>query len=210
MLLDPPWPNRSVIRSSSYAIPAPRNLPELRELLLNMKLEQYLADGGHVAVWVTNKIACRDVVIGTGGLFEQMGLEVVEEWVWVKVTRFGEPVTDLKGLWRKPYEVCIVGRKRRTRDADNPIGELKAGVEIVRRVLFGVPDLHSRKPCLKRLAERLLVKEEERQGKVWGLEMFARCCVAECVAWGDEAVLFNCKDQWVDVLTEEKVGELTV
>lgn len=202
LLLDPPWPNRSAARSYSYAIPEPRNLGELRGLLLGAGVDKHLEDGSFVAVWVTNKAACRDVIMGSGGLFEQWGVEVVEEWIWVKVTRRGEPVTDVNGLWRRPYEVCLVGRKKgagrgERQGDDGGVGPNRGcATTIERRVILGVPDLHSRKPCLKGLVNMLLLKGEPKPNATWGVEMFARCCVSEWIAWGDEAVLFNRDDQW--------------
>lgn len=149
---------------------------------------------GYIACWITNKAATHQAVLGTQGLFETWGVQLVEEWIWCKVTTRGEPVTEVAGIWRKPYEVCLIGQRRTdaaSLDHHTP----------QRRVIFGVPDLHSRKPCLKDLAARLLFgNEEERQESrdCAALELFARYAVAGWMSWGLEANKYNHRDWWVD------------
>ena len=205
IVLDPPWPNRSVERSSSYKTLDPRSMEELKSLILDMHLDTHLYDNGHVAVWITNKPACRDLVVGSGGLFDQWGIEVVEEWIWLKVTKGGEPVTAISGLWRRPYEVCIVGQKRSSigDGAELPVAVDVARQAIRQRVLIGVPDLHSRKPCLKSLVEESLLSKSAAPAQTWGIEVFGRYCVAEWMTIGDQAILFNRDDQWSNVPLHE-------
>jgi len=197
ILLDPPWPNRSVSRSSSYST-AP-SLSALTSLLLVMDLDIHIAPGGWVAMWITNKAAVRAAAVE---LFEAWGVELREEWVWCKVTNSGEPVSKVDGAWRKPYEVCLIGRRghgaaaRRSEEHD----------DVIRRVLFGVPDLHSRKPCLKSLVERLLLKKGAQEEHA-ALEVFARYAVAGWMSWGDEAVKYNGREWWVDEMDED--GDVT-
>jgi len=185
IVLDPPWPNKSVSRSSSY-VTSP-TLHDLVETLQGLGLEEHIADQGFVACWVTNKATVRDAVIGEGGLFEAWGVELVEEWIWCKVTTKGEPVTEVNGIWRKPYEVCLIGKH---------IGIADKPREVKRRVIFGVPDLHSRKPCLKELARMLLLqKKDARESNCAALELFARYAVAGWISWGLEATKYN-HDEW--------------
>ena len=192
ILLDPPWPNRSVTRSSSYST-AP-SLPALTSLLLAMDLDIHIAPGGWVAMWITNKAAVRASALE---LFETWGVELREEWVWCKVTTSGEPVSKVDGVWRKPYEVCVIGQRGVGVAATL---EEKQG-DVKRRVLFGIPDLHSRKPCLKGLVERLLLKERARE-EYAALEVFARYAMAGWMSWGDEAVKYNGREWWKEK-TEE-------
>lgn len=187
ILLDPPWPNRSVKRThktpgTSYATIS--TLQDISDLLLNMNLSQLLSETGYVGVWVTNKAAIRALVLGPGGLFEHWGVDLCEEWIWLKTTVHGEPVTPLEGMWnrKKPYEVLLVGKKKVT-------GTAEAG-NITRRVMIAVPDLHSRKPCLKKMIETLV----GTNGNV--LEVFARHLVAGWWSWGDECFKFNWEGYW--------------
>ncbi|KAK1811528.1 hypothetical protein LTR12_014076 [Friedmanniomyces endolithicus] len=193
ILLDPPWPNRSVKRThqtagSTYNIAA--NLRDIEDLLLGMDLDMLMADECLVGVWITNKQAVRELVLDECGLFDSWGVQLVEEWIWLKTTVHGEPVTPLDALWRKPSEVLLLGRRRgvdRTHVSNDP-----AEVDTRRRVLMGVPDLHSRKPCLKELIEPLLPSHDSYRA----LEVFARYLVAGWWSWGDECIKFNSGECW--------------
>lgn len=187
ILLDPPWPNRSVKRThktpgTSYATIS--TLQDISDLLLNMNISRLLSGTGHVGVWITNKAAIRTLVLGPGGLFEHWGVDLYEEWIWLKTTVHGEPVTPLEGMWngKKPYEVLLIGKKK-------PV-DTTASEEAKRRVMIAVPDLHSRKPCLKEKIQTLV----GTNGNV--LEVFARHLVAGWWSWGDECVKFNWEGYW--------------
>jgi N6-adenosine-specific RNA methylase IME4 len=183
ILLDPPWSNASVQRKGDYKV---GNWPkETKELLLNMDLDQYIAPSGLVGVWITNRPAIRNLVLGPGGLFESINVGLAEEWIWVKTTISGEPVTKIDGLWRKPYEVLLLGKAPESR-----LLMAQHATEVRRRVIAGVPDLHSRKPCLKELIEDFLPTGYQ------ALEIFARHLVAGWVSWGDEVLKFNWDKYW--------------
>lgn len=181
VIMDPPWPNRSARRKQSYKLSS--NTPDVAALLSSIPLTSRLAEDALVGIWVTNKPAIHELILGTNGLFESWGLEFVEEWVWLKVTTSGEPICALDSVWRKPYEILLVGRKRGSTTAD-------AGFK--RRVIIGVPDLHSRKPNLKMLFEPMLPSKYE------ALEIFARNLTAGWWAWGNEVLKFQGEDHWLD------------
>lgn len=188
-LLDPPWPNRSVIRSSSYAVQS--NMRSIQSLLLRMDLDVQVRPGGYLAVWITNKPAVRECVLGHGGLFEKWNVAFQEEWTWLKVTESGEPVSEIEGSWRKPYETCLFGKKPEDEftvaEHQNPV---------TRRVIIAVPDLHSRKPNLKNVVKSCFMPHMER-----GLEVFARHLTADWFCWGNEALKFNGDCFWLLVGT---------
>lgn len=214
ILLDPPWPNRSARRAKSYDIA--RDREGIEALLRRLPLGSKLGDGGLVGVWVTNRKEFREMVVGKGGwerdgggggLFAQWGVRFVEEWVWVKVTKDGETVTDLNDVWRRPWEVLLVGRKDPHNPTENVEGignETRGGIVnrdyirigdgkgIERRIMIGVPDLHSRKPNLKALFEELMGLEEGYEG----LEVFARNLTAGWWSWGDEVLKFQGSEYW--------------
>ncbi|KAK4941214.1 hypothetical protein LTR28_008956 [Elasticomyces elasticus] len=203
ILLDPPWPNASVRRThrtplSTYQVS--ESLYDIRELVLGMDLDMLMKPGTLVGIWITNKSAVRELVLGTRGLFETWGVELAEEWLWLKVTVHGEPVASIESLWRKPYEVLLLGRRRSTvynPDVSNA-EENQEGV-IKRRVIVGVPDLHSRKPCLKELIEPLMSDPEDYTA----LEVFARYLVAGWWSWGNEVIKFNWEGCWKDLSREQ-------
>jgi N6-adenosine-specific RNA methylase IME4 len=194
ILLDPPWPNSSVKRThktanSTYSTVA--TLQDIYELIIGMDLDMLMADDCVVAMWITNKPAVRDLVLGEGGIFECLGVELVEEWIWLKTTLHGEPVTPIDSVWRKPYEILLVGRKRRNYlPSAEGLSANDGGVQ--RRVLMSVPDLHSRKPCLKELIETHLLDADHYRA----LEVFARHLVAGWWSWGDECFKFNWEGNW--------------
>lgn len=166
ILLDPPWPNRSAERSKSTY----HTLPNHKDLLL-LPLETSLRDNGLVAVWVTNKSKWRQFVLQR--LFPKWGVEYAGEWVWLKVTRSGEPIFNLDSVMRKPYEILLFGRKPPSRkqltadykwrrgdggerlpspnvDARSRGSSPQPRVTIMpQKTIVAVLDSHSRKPCLK-------------------------------------------------------------
>ena len=101
IILDPPWENRSAIRSHKYQWLSEHDL-------LQLPLPKLCNDGCLVVVWVTNKIRFVDFVRDI--LFPSWGVEVVAEWHWIKVTISGELVFDLESLHKKPYELLLLGR----------------------------------------------------------------------------------------------------
>lgn len=196
ILLDPPWPNASAKRKSSYSTAS--QLRDLKYLLLGMDIDTYIASSGYIGIWITNAPSIRKLVLGEGGLFEAWNVGLVEEWIWVKTTISGEPVTSLDGLWRKPYEVLLLGKAPGNRlEAVRNLEE----EEVVHRVIFGVPDLHSRKPCLKEIIEGLRIIG--KRGMV--LEVFARCCIAGWWSWGNEVLKFAWDRCWDENEIKEEI-----
>ncbi|QIW99126.1 hypothetical protein AMS68_004644 [Peltaster fructicola] len=181
IIMDPPWSNRSAKRKrGSYKT---AEVSQVCDMLHLMDLDRLMSTQCLVAVWITNKESVREAVLGGYGLFQAWGVELVEEWLWLKVTTRGEPITAIDALWRKPYEVLLLGRRHELLST-RPRSLLK------RRVLVSVPDVHSRKPCLKSLIEPMMHSEARI------LEVFARHLVAGWWSWGNECTKFNQTGQW--------------
>lgn len=196
ILLDPPWPNRSVRRSRHYQTHSYLDMDVLthyiREILVvhlscrmrpeditKRKKSQTQSKQSIAAIWVTNTSRSRN---GAYEAMQSAGLSVCEEWVWIKTTANGEPITPVDGLWRKPYEILVIGR----RDAN--VGG------VTRRVIAAVPDVHSRKPNLRELFEKMF-----SLGSLYSaLEVFARNLTTGWWVCGDEVLKFNAKDWWVE------------
>ncbi|POS83917.1 hypothetical protein EPUL_003879, partial [Erysiphe pulchra] len=172
---DPPWPNRSARRNGKYRIS--NNISEVENLLLTIPIQHHQAANGIMAIWITNKPKIRSLALK---LFDQWGLSVIEEWIWLKVTVSGEPIFPISSLWRKPYELLLIGRKVAT--------VILTESDVKRRVLVGVPDLHSRKPNLKGLLEK---EFGFGPGNYTGLEIFARNSTIGWWSWGFEALMFQ-------------------
>ncbi len=180
VLLDPPWPNRSAKRKGAYEQIG--GMPYLKKMLLKMDIDNYLEHNALVCIWITNKPALRDLVLGPGGLFETWNVGLIEEWIWIKTTIQGQPMFDIDDAMRKPYEVLLLGRA-----GPNTWTRMAHSQNPRRRVIAAVPDLHSRKPNLKSLLE-LYVPDPARYS---ALEIFARSLVAGWMSWGNEVVKYN-------------------
>lgn len=102
---------------------------------------------------------------------------VVEEWIWIKVTTKGEPVTRLDGVWRRPYEILLVFRHGSY--CSTPL----------RRYMFAVPDIHSRKPNLKEMFSKLIQPTNV-------LELFARNLTSGWWCTGNEVLEFQRQGAW--------------
>ncbi|KAI1267155.1 MT-A70-domain-containing protein [Xylariaceae sp. FL1019] len=168
IVLDPPWPSRSVKRktdgySTFYGI------NEARALLSQVPVAAHLKPDGLVAVWVTNKAAVADLLTASGGMFDQWGLEPIGEFVF-----------DMESQWRKPWERLLITRKKGSR----------LGMPITPKVILAVPDVHSRKPNLRGLFADVLPLSYQ------GLEVFARSLTASWWSWGDEALFFQQRFHW--------------
>ncbi|RDW69838.1 hypothetical protein BP6252_08858 [Coleophoma cylindrospora] len=177
IVLDPPWPNRSARRKQSYDISY--GPTEIRFLLSSLPIYDHLAEEALVAVWVTNKSAFHEMLLEEGGLFQAWGIKWIEEWIWLKVTTTGEPICEIDSAWRKPYEILLIGRK-----TNKPVSD------VTRKVVVGVPDLHSRKPNLKALCAELLPSQYE------ALEIFARNLTSGWWSWGNEVLKFQTEEHW--------------
>ncbi|KAK1759432.1 MT-A70-domain-containing protein [Echria macrotheca] len=181
ILLDPPWPNRSAKRKRGAYHPVP-DFSSLSDLLSLVPVASHLAPGGLVAVWVTNSPrAVETLTAPRDGIFARWDVELVGEWTWLKVTAAGEPIIALDATWRRPWERLLIARKRGG-----------SGGCLPGKVIVSVPDVHSRKPCLRSLFEELLPDKYE------ALEVFARSLTAGWWSWGDEVSLFQAREHWVE------------
>ncbi|KAJ3167788.1 Methyltransferase-like protein 4 [Geranomyces variabilis] len=90
IVMDPPWPNKSVQRAGSY--------DEIDVYdLFKIPGKRLVRPGGYVAVWFQEFVRNK--------LFSAWGLALVGEWYWLKVTAKGQWVFDPSTLHRKPYEI---------------------------------------------------------------------------------------------------------
>lgn len=181
IIMDPPWPNRSVRRKRGSYHTA-NDLDEIRSTLSLIPIASHLTPGGLVAVWITNKASVLELLTSPRGLFAEWGLELIGEWTWLKVTTAGEPTVDVNSTWRKPWERLLIARKR---GAETRLSSRS-------RVIISVPDLHSRKPNLRPLFEDILPPGYR------GLEIFARNLTAGWWSWGDEVLKFQQPEHWVE------------
>ncbi|CEJ87998.1 hypothetical protein VHEMI04580 [[Torrubiella] hemipterigena] len=180
IVMDPPWPNRSVKRKqNSYDTVA--TITEMRQLLESIPISPHLAPNGLLAVWITNKPSILDLLTSPNGLFAYWGLELAAQWTWVKCTTTGEPLFDTQSTWRKPWETLLIAKRRGT----PPPPVLRP------LIIFAVPDLHSRKPNLRGLFTDALGSNYYE-----GLEIFARNLTSGWWSWGNEVLRFQQPECW--------------
>lgn len=182
IVLDPPWPNRSAKRKRGNYHPV-RDFDTIRDLLAQIPIASRLSADGLVAVWITNSSHPADLLTSPkGGIFSQWDVELVGEWTWLKVTAHGEPIVSLDATYRRPWERLLIARKR---------GGLARGA-LEPKVIIAVPEVHSRKPSLRRLFDEILPAGYQ------GLEIFARNLTAGWWSWGNEVLLFQHAQYWTD------------
>lgn len=193
IVMDPPWPNRSVRHAKAYK--TSESCSKDPFLCVLPVLNNNLRSDGYVGIWVTNKATIRQVVTLS---LDQQGFQLYEEWIWMKTTVDGDPVTPLDGLWRHPYEVLLLFcRKQRPKcgtasDAAEPAIVSPLATRVPRHVFVAVPGHHSQKPCLREFIEPLLNDAADYQA----LEIFARNLTAGWCSWGDEVLKFNLEAHW--------------
>ena len=133
ILLDPPWPNKSVERGQKYS-----RLDIYS--LYSLHLEKITRDKSLVAIWASNNPKIHHFI--TEKFFKSLGISLIEEWYWIKVTRSGELVLSLSSSHRKPFEVLFIGQVNL--NLDKKIDTKKS---VKRRAIMSVPSkYHSRKP----------------------------------------------------------------
>ena len=130
LLLDPPWPNRSVSRSNPY-----KTLDIYS--LFNLKLNKITKYGSIVAIWVSNNPKYQKFI--KEKFFPNYNIKLIEEWYWIKVTRLGNLVVSFSDLsHRKPFEVLYIGKITNQTQRT-----------VKKKVLLSVPSkYHSRKPFI--------------------------------------------------------------
>jgi len=185
ILLDPPWENRSVRRSRKYNTLRQGTNP--MDVLRGV-LGKHVAPGALVGCWITNKPSVRDAALEA---LANWDVNLVEEWAWLKTTMHGNPMSQIDGLWRKPYEILLLGRKRRANTSERE-ETTDAKVDTQKRVIVACPDLHSRKPNLKELVEPMMPDPLDYRA----LEVFARNLTARWWSWGNEVLKFNWEGHW--------------
>ncbi|CAK7567036.1 MAG: hypothetical protein SEPTF4163_004994 [Sporothrix epigloea] len=223
IVLDPPWPNRSArrrqqgqrsktgasneVNGADHGYNTVRNMGALSDLLKQIPAGSKLTETGFIAVWVTNKPSCEALLTDSKhGVFRAWGVELVATWTWLKVTTRGEPIVSVDSHWRRPWERLLLARRLGSEAAVRGAGKAKALP--LNRVIVGVPDVHSRKPHLRRLMSPFLAPTspgDHIKDVHCGLEIFARNLTAGWWSWGDEVLLFQHPRWWSEDTDEKQI-----
>ncbi|KFQ46767.1 Methyltransferase-like 4, partial [Nestor notabilis] len=176
IVIDPPWENKSVKRSSRYSYLSSWQIKQI-------PVPALAAPNCLVVTWVTNRQKHLHFV--KDELYPHWSVKTLAEWHWVKITGAGEFVFPLDSLHKKPYEVLVLGRvqgdvKETLRKSEDvlPIPEHK--------LIVSIPcSLHSHKPPLTAVLAEFLKPDVEC------LELFARNLQPGWTSWGNEVLKFQ-------------------
>ncbi|XDV17533.1 hypothetical protein PO909_023377 [Leuciscus waleckii] len=175
IILDPPWENKSVKRSNRYS-----SLPSSQ--LKQLPVPALAAPECLVVTWVTNR--AKHLRFVKEELYPYWAVEVLAEWLWVKVTRTGEFVFPLDSQHKKPYEVLVLGRYRSR--TDHTVRSLAVDELPEQRLLISVPSvMHSHKPSLSAVLKPYISHKPKC------LELFARSLQCDWTSWGNEVIKFQ-------------------
>ncbi|XP_029313477.1 methyltransferase-like protein 4 [Cottoperca gobio] len=177
IVMDPPWVNKSVKRSGRYS-----SLPSTQ--LRRLPIPLLASPNCLVVTWVTNRPSHLRFV--RDELYPHWGVEVLAEWMWVKVTTSGQFVFPLDSHHKKPYEVLVLGRYRPSEDNATSSSETCEVPVEAQRLIVSVPSaLHSQKPSLSEVLKPYIGAEAEC------LELFARSLQPGWTSWGNEVIKFQ-------------------
>ncbi|KAI8890398.1 MT-A70-domain-containing protein [Backusella circina FSU 941] len=166
IVMDPPWPNKSVYRSSQYGC------QDIYDLF-SIPIPDMLTPDSVVAIWVTNKPKFRHFILDK--LLPAWKLKCVAEWIWLKVTVKGECVFPLDSSHKKPYEQLIIAKPV---ESESTIPK--------QHMMVSIPSKrHSRKPPLHDLLTKYVKKDPVC------VELFARCLLPGWISWGNECLKFQ-------------------
>ncbi|KAG5268434.1 hypothetical protein AALO_G00212550 [Alosa alosa] len=190
IVLDPPWENKSVKRSSRYSF-----LPstQLKQLPVNLISSPECL----VVTWVTNRPRHQRFV--KEELYPHWGVKPLAEWLWVKVTQAGDFVFPLDSPHKKPYEVLVLGRYHCDKNVTTSTFSKSETPLPDQRLIVSVPStLHSQKPSLSAVLKPYISPNPKC------LEMFARSLHSDWTSWGNEVLKF----QHISYFTKDTTDEL--
>nr|XP_006634415.2 PREDICTED: methyltransferase-like protein 4 isoform X1 [Lepisosteus oculatus] len=193
IVLDPPWENKSVKRSNRYSF-----LPASQ--LKRIPVPGLSAPGCLVITWVTNRQ--KHLRFIREELYPHWSVEVLAEWLWVKITNSGEYVFPLDSPHKKPYEILVLGRYSGGKESSLRSSEKQEIPVPDQKLIVSVPStLHSHKPSLAD------VLKEYVDPAAKCLELFARNLQPGWTSWGNEVLkfqhlsYFNVEETDPDILT---------
>ncbi|CAO3633454.1 unnamed protein product [Cunninghamella echinulata] len=188
VVMDPPWPNKSVHRSLKYET---QDIYEFYKI----PLPSFIHDQSLVAVWVTNKPKFKKFIIDK--LFKSWNITVIAEWVWIKVTNHGDTVIPIDSTHRKTYEQLIIGRYQ-SKDTLVELSPLSPVIPYHHAIISVPSKQHSRKPPLQDVLSPYLSSNPRC------LELFARCILPGWTSFGSEVLKFQHESYFLENRVENK------
>ncbi|KAG5437460.1 hypothetical protein PCANB_000888 [Pneumocystis canis] len=167
IIMDPPWKNKSSNRKAAYLS------LKSNYFLMKIPIHKLLAKKGIVGIWLTNKKSVQHFI--ENKLLKKWKMVKCGSWCWLKVTDMGEPIFNIQSFNRKPFEEILFAQ----------FSNEPEKIQISKRIIAAVPDLHSRKPCLKNLLNSLIDNYK-------GCEFFSRNLIPGWFSIGNQTL----KAQW--------------
>ena len=211
VVVDPPWPSKSVARRKNYRTFGTRrsrdqtNKTSSRkrkfsgnqkdtppssngewEKLFDLPIANVLRPGGLLVVWVTNNPAVKRFVVNK--LLPSWQCTVVGTWWWLKLTSNGQLVVPppRHAGCRAPYEPFVIAqRKSLTKTISRPC------IIPAHNIVCSVRTFHSEKPDLEPHFRRWLPHTVSPSSDFRALEVFARRLREGWCSAGDEVLKFQ-------------------
>ncbi|EYB85276.1 hypothetical protein Y032_0301g1824 [Ancylostoma ceylanicum] len=168
ILMDPPWENLSVKRQQSYVTSD--------SAISNIDMDCLDADG-LLAVWITNRKGIdQDLEVH----LKRWNLKRLATFIWLKVTREGDPICPFNSSHKLPYEKLVLAS--RAEAATRYASIAAADGKVFASVPMALP---SRKPPVAILLKQFGISPNRC------LELFARCLQPNTVSVGFETLLLQ-------------------
>ena len=154
------------------------------DLIDKLPIPDLLENGGIVAIWCTNSQRHLDAI---ECWLQKWNLVKKAKWYWLKITKYGQPITDWTHPHKKPYEQIIIATAKNDLEIENHY------------VFFSIPSIiHSHKPPIFPLLQKQGLISPERHHEEKFLEIFGRYLLPNCTTYGNQCLLFqdtifNCK-----------------
>ena len=170
ILMDPPWENKHVKRERQRG-KGYETLPN--DFISSLPIEELLNDHGIVFIWCTHSERHKQAILDW---FNRWHIKLLATWSWLKVTRMGEPVVDMKSGHKLPFELLYIGGKQ---DINIPQD----------MIICSVPSaFQSHKPPLTEV-----IKEVFQNKYTKCLELFGRYLLPHWTTVGNECLKFQQK-----------------
>ena len=172
VLMDPPWPNKSIKRKRSY-----QNYDKIENIPLESILDDFQMNklsNKIVCIWITNSKRIENFVLDN--FCKKYNFRLIQTIYWMKITAKNEPVSPIDSMHKKPFEKLLVLEHitEKEHKIEDPI------------VIFSVPSsFHSQKPFIHNWLQQKFSSKNP-------IELFSRKTIGNgWTNWGNEPLKFN-------------------
>uniref|UniRef100_A0A914P8H4 Methyltransferase-like protein 4 n=1 Tax=Panagrolaimus davidi TaxID=227884 RepID=A0A914P8H4_9BILA len=175
IILDPPWPNKSVKRLKSY------NTFEIDDLY-DLPIESLCHSKTTVIIWLTNNSTVHSSI---NRILESWNLEICSICHWLKITKNGEPISSFNSMHKVPFESFIIAFSTEMNDHQK---EMNFSIIKNDFCFISTPNsCHSRKPPIGKILEQLLPEISFEKS----LELYGRYLCPKTTTIGFEVLKFQ-------------------